>query len=240
IYKNAGTESKNDTNEESKRNVAESIEILNDSDRYMESQYSDNPHIDFSDVDGLARHDLDDESGIAPHLRRYFQLNHRTVQLTVFTDADFAGECKERRSTIGYVIYLNSAPIIWTTRRIKSVTTSTFESECIAISEACKNIKALLLLGNSLGIDIKMPVIIYNDNMSAAYIGANQTSTPKQRHTQIHFHHIRNLARRGIIRILHCSTEEMVADIFTKSLRMTQHYKLASELMDFDRDITEA
>ncbi|MEO0854855.1 MAG: Ty1/Copia family ribonuclease HI, partial [Cyanobacteria bacterium J06648_11] len=214
----------------------EDIEVLDQSDRCVEDRFSDDSHIDLSYVDGFDRLDLDDVRGIAPHLRDCLKQFRKTVKLTVFTDADFAGETKERRSTIGYVIYLNSSPIIWTTRRIKTVTTSTFETECIAVSEACKDVQALLLLGRSLGIEIDLPVTIYNDNMSTAYIASNQASAPKQKYTQIRFHHVRNHVRHGIVRIMHCSTTEMVADLFTKPLRMIQHYKLASELLDFDRD----
>jgi len=217
-------------------NNSTDLDDLKLADREAADHFSDKTHIDFSPVDGFARLDLDDPRGIAVPLHAVFSKFNKTVKITVYTDADFAGETAERRSTIGYVIYLNSAPIKWTTKRIKSVTTSTFETECIAISEACEAVKEFIHLGQSLGIHIDLPVTIYNDNLSTALVATNQASSPKKKHVQIRFHHIRNFARNGVAEILHCGTTEMVADLFTKSLGRNQHYALAERMLTFDRD----
>jgi hypothetical protein len=39
------------------------------------------------------------------------------LQLSAYTDADWAGDPDDRRSTLGYLIYLGSNPITWSTKK---------------------------------------------------------------------------------------------------------------------------
>ena len=184
------------------------------------------------EVDNFDPLDIENPYGAAVRLYNVLRPKNNIVRLTTYTDADFAGELEERRSTIGYIVYLNSIPISWCSQRIKCTTTSTFETECIAISEACKEISYLIGLVKSFGIEVEIPTTVYNDNISAAYTASGEASMPKARHSQIRFCHIRGFIRAGIIRILHTRTEEMVADIFTKYLPRQLHYNLSSHFMD--------
>ncbi|MEL6804806.1 MAG: Ty1/Copia family ribonuclease HI, partial [Bacteroidota bacterium] len=188
--------------------------------------------IQISEVDNFDPLCIEDPYGVAVRLYNVLRPKNNFVRLTTYTDADFAGDLEERRSTIGYIVFLNSIPISWCSQRIKCTTTSTFESECMAISEACKEISYLIGLVKSLGIEVEMPTTVYNDNISAAYTASGESSMPKARHSQIRFCHIRGFIRAGIIRILHTRTEEMVADIFTKYLPRQLHYNLSSHFMD--------
>ena len=55
-----------------------------------------------------------------------------------FSDADWAGDKKDRRSTTGYVLFFGSSPIAWRTMKQASVALSSTEAEYIAMSEATK------------------------------------------------------------------------------------------------------
>jgi hypothetical protein len=52
-----------------------------------------------------------------------------SVQMTVFVDADHAGNLLTRRSRMGVLIYLNRSPIIWYTKQQSTVETSLFGSK---------------------------------------------------------------------------------------------------------------
>ena len=58
--------------------------------------------------------------------------------LAVYSDADWAGDKSDRKSTSGCVAMLYGGPISWASRKQKSVATSSTESEYIAMSLCAK------------------------------------------------------------------------------------------------------
>lgn len=62
------------------------------------------------------------------------------VRLSVFSDADYAGDMKKRRSHTGFVLMLGSTPISWCSQKQKTVALSPTESEYIAASESVKEL----------------------------------------------------------------------------------------------------
>ena len=55
------------------------------------------------------------------------------IQVNCFVDSDHAGDRVTRRSQTGILLYCNSAPIIWYSKRQNTVKTSTFGSEFVAL-----------------------------------------------------------------------------------------------------------
>ena len=56
-----------------------------------------------------------------------------SVFITCFVDADHAGNRVTQRSHTDIIIYVNSAPIMWYSKRQNTVESSTFGSELIAM-----------------------------------------------------------------------------------------------------------
>lgn len=50
----------------------------------------------------------------------------RAVQISVYVDANHAGDKITRRSRTGILLYLNKAPILWYSKRQNTVETSSF------------------------------------------------------------------------------------------------------------------
>ena len=188
-------------------------------------------NLDNEEVDTMETLLLDSMDSLAPRLRDQICRIARPMVITAFADADFAGDTDAKKSTTGYVIYLNSSPIAWTSKRIKCAVTSTFEAEFIALSEVLKETLYLVQLSGSLGITLETPITIYCDNLSAAYVASNLDSEAKARHVAIRFHHVRSYVECGMIRVIHCDSEDMHADIFTKFLPKAQHYALMGKIM---------
>ena len=53
--------------------------------------------------------------------------------IRAYVDADHAGDCITRRSRTGFLVYLNSAPAYWCSKKQGSCETSTFGSEFMAM-----------------------------------------------------------------------------------------------------------
>ncbi|XP_017190466.1 uncharacterized mitochondrial protein AtMg00810-like [Malus domestica] len=68
------------------------------------------------------------------------QLSKKDLCLTAFSDADWAGDPNDRRSTIGLVVYLGSSPISWSYKKQNTVSKSSTEAEYRALSSTAAEI----------------------------------------------------------------------------------------------------
>lgn len=93
------------------------------------------------------------------------------LKLCGYSDADFAGCSETRKSTTGIVIILAGALISWKSRRQRSVSNSTADSEFVAAAETAKElIRTKRLLEDVLGKGIIARPCLYVDNQSAISI----------------------------------------------------------------------
>ena len=65
------------------------------------------------------------------------------VEMNTFVDSDHAGDKVTRRSQTGILLYLNSAPIIWYSKRQNTVESLTFGSEFVSLRVASELIISL-------------------------------------------------------------------------------------------------
>jgi hypothetical protein len=86
------------------------------------------------------------------------------VKFNVFVDADHAGNRMTRRSQTGILLYLNKAPIIWYSKAQRTVETSTFGSEFVAMKVAVEIIKGLRYKLRMMGVPIHGPANVLADN----------------------------------------------------------------------------
>ena len=83
--------------------------------------------------------------------------------IIAFHDSDFAGDVENRISVVGFILYFCRALISWKSKGIKSVSLSSSEAKYIALSEAAKEVKYVYQVLLSMGIELRSPVIRYNN-----------------------------------------------------------------------------
>ena len=86
--------------------------------------------------------------------------------ITVYVDADHAGDTITRKSRTGFIIFLNSAPIYWTSKKQNGIETSSFESEFQALKHCCEYLRGLRYNLRMMGIYVDGASFIYGDNKS--------------------------------------------------------------------------
>ena len=59
---------------------------------------------------------------------------------------------------------------------------------------------------------------MYCDNMSSIQLANNPVFHARTKHIEVHYHFVHKKALAGSIALVYVSTQEQVADIFTKSL----------------------
>ncbi len=74
------------------------------------------------------------------------------------------------------------------------------------------------------------PVVIYCDNINNIVLVNNPVYHVRTKHVEVHYHFIRKKVLAKEIDFIHVSTEDQVADIFTKALSTNKLKKLRKML----------
>ena len=143
-----------------------------------------------------------------------------------FTDSDYAGDLDDRKSTSGYVFMLGSGAVSWSSKKQPIVTLSTTEAEFVAATAcACQAIWLRKIL-EELHFKQVGATTVYSDSSSAIKLSKNPVLHGRSKHIDVKFHFLRDLTKEGVIDLIHCRSEDQVADIFTKSLKLAAFQKL--------------
>jgi len=133
-------------------------------------------------------------------------------------DADHASDTVTRRSRTGFLVYLNSAPVYWWSKKQTSVESSSFGSEFIAMKQCCEYIRGLRYKLRMMGIPINGSAFIYGDNQSVLANTTIPDSTLKKKSQSIAYHFVREGAARDEWRTTYVNTHDNEADLLTKQL----------------------
>ncbi|KAF7565077.1 hypothetical protein PtrM4_045110 [Pyrenophora tritici-repentis] len=142
-------------------------------------------------------------------------------QLVVASDASFADNTADRKSSQGYVIKLFGGLIAWRANKQDTITTSTTEAELLALSQVAKESMFVRMLLEELRVELtEKTITIQCDNTQTIRLINEEISqlTTKLRHVDIHNHWLRQEAKRKSIRVVYVPSGEMLADGFTKTL----------------------
>ena len=151
------------------------------------------------------------------------------ISLIGYTDSDYAGSVEDRKSTSGYAFKYGNCLISWNSSKQKTVSLSTTEAEYIGLTNSIKEIIWLKQVLSELKRD-KIQLKIFCDNKSTICLSRNPEFHSRTKHIDIRFHFIRNAIDDHKIEIMHISTEEMPADLFTKALPKVKHKKCIESL----------
>jgi hypothetical protein len=133
-------------------------------------------------------------------------------------DADHAADTVTRRSRTGFLVFLNSAPVHWMSKKQGSVESSTFGSEFCAMKHCCEYLRGLRYKLRMMGIACEEPAYISGDNQSVLYNTSIPDSTLKKKSQSIAYHYVREGSARDEWRTSYVSTHENEADLLTKML----------------------
>ena len=128
-----------------------------------------------------------------------------------------------RKSTSGIVIMNAGATILWSSRRQDTIADSTAKAEIIAANAAAKDVWTSRLLSKFME-STNIPVV-YIDNVAALCLAANPLFHQHTKHIERKHFFIRELIENDKLRVEKVSTNDQIADIFTKPL-VCSHFRL--------------
>ncbi|KAK4389894.1 Retrovirus-related Pol polyprotein from transposon TNT 1-94 [Sesamum angolense] len=152
------------------------------------------------------------------------------AKLVGYTDSDWAGSVDDMKSTSGYTFSLGSGIFSWASKKQAIVAQSSAEAEYIAAAATSNQAIWLRRILEDIGEKQEEPTTIYCDNKSAIAITKNPVQHSRTKHIDIKYHSLREATTRGEIELKYCSTEEQLADIFTKALPRNKFEELRMKI----------
>ncbi|KAM1528050.1 hypothetical protein ACFX1Z_017449 [Malus domestica] len=138
--------------------------------------------------------------------------------LKAFSDADWAGDPNDRRSTTGLVVFLGNNPISWSSKKQQTVSRSSTEAEYRAMSTTTAELDWIQQLLAFLQIQPSDPPVLFCDNMSAIALSFNPVNHQRTKHIEVDVHFVRERVASKKLQVQFVSSSEQFADIFTKGL----------------------
>ena len=145
-----------------------------------------------------------------------------------YSDADWAGDVSSRKSRSGYVFMLGGAILSWMSKKQPVVALSSTESEYIALSYAAQETIWLRRLVESLTVKQDAANVLFEDNQGAIALCKNPKDHGRTKHIDIRYHFVRNTVENKLVELRYCSTDQMIADAFTKPLPRVKFEHLRS------------
>ena len=132
------------------------------------------------------------------------------------SDADWVSDAVDRKSISGYSFYFEGSLISWSD--VKQKTIALTEAEYYAMSHAFKEALWLHAFLMFLDFPVPCPFPILSDNQAACSLSHSLAISACSKHIDIRHHFIREHVQSGSFSTTWVPTEDMPADLFTKSL----------------------
>ncbi|XRB23220.1 retrovirus-related Pol polyprotein [Pseudoscourfieldia marina] len=184
-----------------------------------------------SNFEACKKHVLRYLSGTINRGIKYNTNSNVPLKLIGYCDASWGDNHENRRSTSGYIFFLNGGPISWASYLQTTVALSTVESEVMALTEAIKEAIYIRRLLESLGAAQEGPTIIYTDSTGAEALVDHPTSHRRTKHIEIRREFIKYHIEHETVKIERVSTKDQLADIMTKPLRQDIHNYLVQMIL---------
>ncbi|KAK3005339.1 hypothetical protein RJ639_015952 [Escallonia herrerae] len=143
---------------------------------------------------------------------------HHHLDIDGYTDADWAGNATDRRSTSGYFTFVGGNLVTWRSKKQNVVALSSAEAEFRGMAKGLCELLWLKGLLAEIGYSSKSSMNMFCDNKSAIQIAENPVQHDRTKHVEVDRHFIKEKLEAKIIRFPFVKSEEQLADILTKAV----------------------
>lgn len=154
--------------------------------------------------------------------------NH--LNISGYTDADWAGDNTDRRSTSGYFTFVGGNLVTWRSKKQKVVALSSAEAEFRGMNKGLCELLWLRKLLTEIGFPPVSSMKLFCDNKAAISITHNPVQHDRTKHVEIDRHFIKEKLETGIIQFPFVKSEDQLADMLTKGISSKTFYNSLDKL----------
>lgn len=160
-----------------------------------------------------------------------FEKHEDYPDFVAYADADWANDGVGRKSTSGYLLLFNGAPVSWHCSLQSVVALSSTEAEYVALAECSREVIYMRgVLGDMRGKKLALPTTTFEDNKGAIDLARNPVHHKRTKHIDVKHHFVRDAEQMGAVHIGKVDSDDNYSDIFTK-VGSTVLRKFVSDLM---------
>ena len=187
------------------------------------SQFTSNPSIHhWQAAQQIIRYLLQTKNhGITFHSIGY-RIEGYAHNLSGYSDADFASDVNDRKSTTGWIFTFNGMPISWASKKQTLVARSSMESELIAGSHAAVEGVWLIKLGNDFKQKFSL-IPLFTDNQCFIIFSNNDVNNNRTKDIDIHYFYTCDQVNIKSIILHYIPSHHNPADLLTKALPSRKH-----------------
>ena len=146
------------------------------------------------------------------------------------SDSEYAKD-PSRRSVNSGATYLNNALIRLFCKMMPIVALSTSEAELYAAVLTAIEMMFTYYIVTQLGLNVKLPMILYVDNKGAVDLANNWSVGGRTRHIGVKQSYLKELKGIGYLQVLHKPGKDLVTDSGTKNVGTVEFWKQTSTYM---------
>jgi len=154
--------------------------------------------------------------------------NHLRVE--GYTDADWAGNITDRKSTAGSFTFVGGNLVTWRSKKQNVVALSSAEAEFRGMAKGLCELLWLRRLLTEIGFAPNDEIDLFCDNKAAIDISHNPVQHDRTKHVEVDRHFIKQNLENKIIRFPFVKSEDQLADILTKAVCSKNFYNSLDKL----------
>ena len=146
------------------------------------------------------------------------------LEVEGYTDADWAGNISDRKSTSGYFTFVGGNLVTWRSKKQKVVALSSAEAEFRGMAKGLCELLWLKRLLTEIGFAATSEMNLFCDNKAAIDISHNPIQHDRTKHVEVDRHFIKHNLETKIVQFPFVKSEDQLADILTKAVSSKEFY----------------
>ena len=152
------------------------------------------------------------------------------LKIEGYTDAGWAGNILDRKSTPGYFTFVGGNLVTWRSKKQKVVARSSAEAEFRGMAKGLCELIWLRSLLIEIGFPPDSVMNLFCDNKATIDISHNPIQHDRTKHVEVDRHFIKQNLEERIIQFPFVKFEDQLADILTKAVSSRDFYNSLNKL----------